>query len=142
MNWQLQLQLARRVSMRPGIAKLIVSLPIGSISVLSFFIIRELGFVIYTSYFSPVSSGRTLYYTIWITSFFIATPLLFFIGATRGSMKWAGGALLIFIYFVFDSFWNNPLWGTLLVLSYIGALAVSFFLKFYFIKWSRGNAGV
>lgn len=128
--------------MRPGIAKLIVSLAMGSISVLSFFIIRELGFVIYASYVSTVSSGRTLYYTIWFTSFFIATPLLFFIGATRGSMKWSGGALLIFIYFVFDSFRNNPLWGALLALSYIGALAVSFILKFYFIKRSRGNAGV
>ncbi|WP_157798212.1 hypothetical protein [Aeromonas cavernicola] len=126
--------------MRLGVVKLIIPFLIGVISALSFLFIRELGFLIYTSYTSVFSSGRTLYYTIWLLSFFIAMPLLFIIGVSRCGLKWGVISFLIFIYFIFDSFGRNPLWGGLLALSYLGALAISLFLKTYLNKWSRGHA--
>lgn len=119
--------------MHHGLAKYIIRFFIGILAVVSFFLIREFGFYIYVTYIKPIefiSRKRDLYYAIWLASFFIATPLILFTCLLDLKLKGHVIASLIFILYIFTTYMDtNPIWGMLLMLSYLIAMGVSLILS-------------
>lgn len=117
-----------------GKNKYIAMLIVSVLSVLSFLLIEEAGRVVYMKFYTPTSRGRELYYAIWLFSMYLAPLGIVLSCILNLRLKWNFVFFTCFSSLVFYVFGNNPLWATLLLLSYLAALLVAIFLKAAIIK--------
>lgn len=117
-----------------GIVNYSVRISIACITISSFFLVREIGFYLYTENVKSVqyiSMQRDLYYSIYVTCFYVAMPLLFASSFFALKFKWGFLVALLYTTFVFDSYFTqHPMWGGLLISSYFAAFLLSVFLVF------------
>lgn len=102
---------------------------VGVASALSFLLVEEIGRLIYMTLFTPTSGGRELYYAIWLFSMYLAPIGIMLSCILKLKLKWDALFLACFSCSVFYVFRDNPLWATLLLVSYLAALFVAFVLR-------------
>lgn len=102
---------------------------VGVASALSFLLVEEIGRLIYMMLFTPTSGGRELYYAIWLFSMYLAPIGIMLSCILKLKLKWDALFLACFSCSVFYVFRDNPLWATLLLVSYLAALFVAFVLR-------------
>lgn len=102
---------------------------VGVASALSFLLVEEIGRLIYMTLFTPTSGGRELYYAIWLFSMYLAPSGIMLSCILKLKLKWDALFLVCFSCSVFYVFRDNPLWATLLLVSYLAALFVAFVLR-------------
>lgn len=112
-----------------GKSRFIAMLLIGMLSALSFLLIEEAGRIIYMTLYTPTSAGRELYYAIWLFSMYLAPTCIVFSCVLNLKTKWIVLFLACFSFSVFYVFSDNPLWASLLIVSYLTALFVAFVLR-------------
>lgn len=125
-----------------GIVNYGVRISIACMAMAVFFFIREGGFYLYTENIKSIhhiSRQRDLYYSIHLTSFYVAMPILFISNIINFKFRWHFFIALIYVFFVFYSYFiQHPMWGWLLIISYLGALSCSVFfhlvMKGYIFK--------
>lgn len=117
-----------------GIVNYGVKISIACMTISSFFLVREIGFYLYTENVKSVhyiSMQRDLYYSIYVTCFYVAMPILFVSSFFALKFKWGFLVALLYAAFVFDSYFTqHPMWGWLLISSYFAAFLLSVFLVF------------
>ena len=119
--------------MRRGIVNYSINFLIACMAMVSFFLIREVGFYLYTENIKPIqyiSRQRDLYYSIYLTSFYVAMPLLFVLNILNVKLKWHSTAAFLYALFILNSYViHHPMWAYLLIISYWGAFFSSRFLN-------------
>lgn len=119
--------------MQRGIVNYGVNFLIAFMVIVSFFLIRELGFYLYTENIKPIqyiSRQRDLYYSIYLSSFYVAMPLLLFLNILNVKLKWHFTAAFLYALFILSSYIiHHPMWAYLLIMSYWGAFFFSLFLN-------------
>lgn len=115
--------------MQHGRITFITMLLIGILSTLSFLLVEEVGRIVYMRFYTLTSGGRELYYAIWLFSIYLAPIGIVLSCILNLRLKWNVVFLTFFAFSVFYVFKENPLWATLLLISYLAALVVAFFLR-------------
>ncbi len=123
----------RLPNMRRGIVNYSINFLIACMAMVSFFLIRDVGFYLYTENIKPIqyiSRQRDLYYSIYLTSFYVAMPLLFVLNILNVKLKWHSTVAFLYTFFILNSYViHHPMWAYLLIMSYWGAFFSSLFLN-------------